>query len=101
MREGLQLEQDGQFYSQYDPTVNPEMINAFSTAALRMGHTLIADVFTLRDSLLRTRGFGVGQPSVIPTKDFYDPAPFFLRGNNAFGGVAIGLVFQLAQQVDP
>ena len=91
------LEGDGQFFEGYDPRENAEMINSFSTAALRMGHSLVRNEFILRDALLRSRGFP--EPE-IPVKDFYDPAPFFREGNNAVGGIVNGLLLARARQVD-
>ena len=96
-REGLLLEPPGQFFEGYDPAKNPEMINSFSTAALRMGHTLIRNEFDLLDRQFRAQGFS--QPN-IPVKDFYNPAVFFREGNNPYGGILIGLVGFPAQQVD-
>ena len=37
------------FRSQYVPSVDPRITNAFSTAAFRFGHTLIPDIFRIGD----------------------------------------------------
>lgn len=91
------LERERQFFKGYNPKENAEMINSCSTAALRMGHSLVLNEFTLRDTLFRERGF---PERAIPVKDFYDPAPFFREGNNPFGGIVNGLVLVRARQVD-
>ena len=96
-REGLLLEPPGQFFEGYNPSKNPEMINSFSTAALRMGHTLIRNTFVLLNSRFRAQGFS---QQFIPVRDFYNPAVFFREGNNPYGGILLGLVGRLAQQVD-
>ena len=91
------MEPPGQFFEGYDPSKNPEMVNSFSTAALRMGHTLIRNTFLLLDRQFRAQGFS---QLFIPVKDFYNPAVFFREGNNPYGGILIGLVGILARQVD-
>ena len=93
------MEPKGKFYTQYDPTASSQMLNSFSTAALRMGHTLVRNRFDLRDQNFRRGGFG-RTGFAIPTADFYIPAPFFEEGNNPFGGILLGLVLFRAQQID-
>ncbi|XP_068680245.1 peroxidasin-like [Montipora foliosa] len=44
---GILLEPAGTFFTRYDPHVFPDIFNSFSTAALRMGHTLIRGDFRL------------------------------------------------------
>jgi len=97
-REGLLLEPLGKFFEGYDSAKNPEMLNSFSTAALRMGHTLIRNTFPRLNSRFRAQGFG--RLNAIPVRDFYNPAPFFQEGNNPYGGILLGLVGRLAQQFD-
>ena len=96
---GLSLVPDGQFFTGYDPTVNPEMINSFSTAAFRFGHSLIRNAFALLDRRFSRQGFG--EPTDIPTRDFFNAERFFRPGNNAYGGILLGLIRQLSQQIDP
>lgn len=38
------------YYEGYDPTVNPNIANAFSTAAYRFGHSLVQRTFVRFDS---------------------------------------------------
>lgn len=38
------------YYENYDPTVNPTIANAFSTAAYRFGHSLVQRSFVRFDS---------------------------------------------------
>ena len=33
----------------YDPTLNPDVTNEFTTAAFRFGHTMIPDILPYRD----------------------------------------------------
>ena len=87
------------FFTGYDPGVTAAMINSFSTAALRMGHTLIRNDFVLLNSRFQRMGFG--DPSEIPTRTFFDPSRFFVPGGNVFGGILIGLFRTRSQQVDP
>jgi len=96
---GLSLVPDGQFFTGYDSTVNPEMINSFSTAAFRFGHSLIRNAFALFDRRFSRQGFG--EPTDIPTRDFFNAERFFRPGNNAYGGILLGLIRQLSQQIDP
>ena len=92
--EGLLLEPEGAFFTGYDPTVNPEIINSFATAALRMGHTLIRDRFNLISPLGRRAGF-------VNVRDFFNPVVFFNeRGINAYGGIMRGLTGIRARNFD-
>ncbi|XP_078362200.1 peroxidasin-like, partial [Oculina patagonica] len=87
------LEPAGNFFNGYDPTVNPEIPNAFATAALRVGHTLIRDNFGQFNRQFNQRGF-------IPTKTFFDPSPLYSLSGNGMGGILLGLVTQASQKVD-
>ena len=75
------------------------MINSVSTAALRMGHTLVRNTFLLRNSRFRSSGFGK-TGSEIPVADFFIPTPLFEEGNNPFGGILFGLVTSRGEAVD-
>lgn len=92
-RANIVLEPTGKFFNGYDPTVNPEIPNAFATAALRVGHTLIRDNFGQFNRQFRQRGF-------IPTKAFFDPSPLYSLSGNGLGGILLGLVTQASQKVD-
>ena len=100
-REGLLLEQNGTFFTQYDPARDPGIVNSFATAALRMGHTLIRNEFNLLNPHFRRRDFG--QPNAIETRDYFNPARLFdtgVRSNNPYSGILLGLTGIRAQQVD-
>ncbi|CAH3160424.1 unnamed protein product, partial [Porites lobata] len=47
---GVLLKPKGKFFTGYDPEVNVQCTNVFSTSALRMGHSLIRAVFDLRSA---------------------------------------------------
>ena len=96
------MESEGQFFNGYDPKQDTQMFNVFSTAVLRMGHTLIRDVFKLfsfsesrrnRPRLI-FRGF-------IPTRQFFDAGLLFLGGKvNFISEILLGLVLEFAQLPD-
>ena len=77
----------------YDPAVNPEMNNGFSTAALRMGHTLIRNTFPLRPF----RAFN--RPRFIQVRDMFNPIRFF-EEENVYGGILGGLTSVTARNFD-
>lgn len=77
-RTGLLLEQGNQTFTEYDPNVDPTIINSFATAALRMGQTLIRNDFVLLNDLYQARGFG--DPTAIPVSDFFNPFSCFKQG---------------------
>ncbi|XP_078362044.1 peroxidasin homolog [Oculina patagonica] len=99
---GIELEPAGQFFEGYDPAVNPEMFNSFSTAALRMGHTLIRNFFRLF-SFQERRG---GRPrfifnGFILTREFFNAGLLFLgRKVNFISNILLGLVLEDAQLPD-
>lgn len=92
------LEGNGTFFTGYNPHASPEMTNVFSTAALRMGHTLIRDTFQLD-----VRGLNNNQDPVIQVKDFFNPSPLFekVEGFNPYGAIFNGLSRALGHAVDP
>ena len=90
---GLLLEPDGTFFTGYDPTVNPEMRNPFSTAALRMGHSLIRNTFALRPVS------AFNQPSSIQVSDMFNPIRFY-EEENVYGGIFEGLTRLEARNFD-
>ncbi|XP_068677746.1 peroxidasin-like [Montipora foliosa] len=98
-REGILLEPKGRFFEDYDPELDPSLINSFATAAYRMGHSLVREEIFLVDPLFRKRGFS--EPgSFIPLAEFYNPNQFFSEGNNVIAGIiAASMVFP-GRQVD-
>ena len=94
---GVKLEPDGQFFEGYDPSARPAMINSFSTAALRMGHTLIREDFTLDNGIRPVRNL-----STVAV-DFFKPEVLFNEsiGVNPYGAIFRGLVLDRAFRFDP
>jgi len=88
------LEPADQFFKGYDPTVNPEIINSFAAAALRMGHSFVRDDFGQFNRQFKQRGF-------IPTKtSFFDPSPLYFSSGDGVSEILLGLVAQASQKVD-
>lgn len=77
-------------YAGYDPTVNPGIANAFSTAAFRLGHTMIQDEFLIIGKTGATE-------SVPVTACFFNPSCLHEKG---VARVLKGLATQEAQEVD-
>ena len=86
------------FFTGYDPTVKAALFNSFSTAALRMGHTLIRDQMELLIRGLDDQN----QPEPIPTREFFDPSFLYqvIQGNSPYGLLFRGLYETPAQNVD-
>lgn len=77
-------------YAGYDPTVNPGIANAFSTAAFRLGHTMIQDEFLIVSKM--------GATETVPvTACFFTPSCLQEKG---VASVLRGLAKQDAQEVD-
>ena len=88
--------------------MNPECTNVFSTAALRMGHSLIRPTFTLRTGDGFFRRFA-GRDRTIrpfieqiePRVDFFNPVRFFNKNElSFFSRVLIGLTAVQARAPD-
>lgn len=92
-RANILLEPSGNYFNDYDPQVNPEIINAFATAAFRMGHSMIRDEFGQFDRQFRQQGF-------ISMKTFFDPSPLYSLSKNGISGIFLGLVAQASLKVD-
>lgn len=97
-RTALLLEQGNQTFTEYDPSVDPTIINSFATAALRMGHTLIRNDFIFLNDLYQARGFG--HTTAIPVSDFFNPFRLFQPGPNVYGGLMVGLNGRSMQRFD-
>lgn len=94
---GVLLEPRGEFFTGYDPHVSPAMFNVFSTAALRMGHTLIRGEFQLD-----VRGSNNANDPELDSGDFFNPAPLFekIQGFNPYGLIIRGLALDPAHEID-
>ena len=79
-------------YSGYDESVNPGITNAFSTAAFRVGHTM------LPAALLRSHDLDISSANSIALRDaFFNPQEII---NNGIDTLLIGMLLQPAQEVD-
>ncbi len=80
-------------YKGYNPWVNPSISNEFSTAAFRVGHTMLSP------QLLRVDGPGKpGKVEEIALQDaFFDPDEIY---NNGIDSLLRGLSYQKAQEID-
>ena len=92
-REKILLEPSGNYFNGYDPEVNPEIINAFATAAFRMGHSMIRDEFGQFDGQFTKQGF-------VSMKTYFDPSPLYSLSKNGISGILLGLVAQASLKVD-
>ncbi|XP_020619604.1 chorion peroxidase-like, partial [Orbicella faveolata] len=93
---GVALEAPGTFFDGYDPFVKCVMFNEFSTAGLRIGHTLIRETFTLADGVRRVDRLN---ESAV---DFFDPAVLYELnlGVNPYTGLYLGLALERAFEFD-
>ena len=94
---GLLLEPRGKFFTGYKPGVSPAIFNSFSTAALRMGHSLVRGDFRLPVFGVRRRR----QPE-LDVSDFFNPSPLYepIRGQNPYGLIIRGLRLDSMRRVD-
>ena len=97
-KEGIFLEPKGKFFKGYNVSADAQCTNAFSTAAFRMGHSMIRDTFVLLGTNFARSQFD--QPNELQTKDFFNPYRFYQAGDNAYGGILLGLFRTFARNVD-
>jgi len=77
----------------YDPTVDPGIVNAFSTALYRFGHTMLPSAFELR-------GADGTLESTLALRDAFFTPDFLLSDPSNLERVLRGLAAQPAQQID-
>jgi len=82
-------------YGGYDQTVNPGIANAFSTAAFRLGHTLLSPVLLRLDE----GGTPIAAGSLPLENAFFRPEILFTAGG--IEPLLRGLASQRAQELDP
>ncbi|EDX70597.1 Animal haem peroxidase superfamily [Coleofasciculus chthonoplastes PCC 7420] len=78
-------------YSGYDETVNPSISNEFSTAAYRVGHTM------LPSELQRINNDGTSAGSISLRDSFFKPQEIT---DNGIDSLLLGLASQKAQTID-
>lgn len=81
-------------YSGYQPTVNPQMMNIFTAAAFRMGHTL------LNSNILRLDGQGnvIPQGNMSLRDAFFNPYP--IQESGGIDPFLKGMAVQVQQKFD-
>ena len=94
---GVELEAPGTFFDGYDPFVKATMFNEFSTAAFRIGHTLIRENFTVADGVRPNRD-RLSQSVVT----FFNPEVLYdlNLGVNPYTGLYLGLALERAFEFD-
>ncbi len=81
-------------YQGYDPNVDPGIRNVFSTAAFRLGHTMLSPTLRRLDADLRS----IPQGDLPLRSAFFEPDEIVATGIEP---LLRGLVRQHAQEVDP
>jgi len=78
-------------YSGYDDTVNPSISNEFSTAAYRVGHTMLSS------ELQRINNDGTSAGSISLRDSFFNPQEIT---DNGIDSLLLGLASQKSQTID-
>lgn len=72
-------------YRDYDPLVNPGLANAFATAAMRFGHSMLRTTFSMVDRRRRRNG-----DNPVDLKDsFFRPQTYLMHENPFVRGMAV------------
>ena len=90
------MEAPGTFFGGYDPFVKAVMFNEFSTAGLRIGHTLIRESFTLADGVSEVNRLGESMVTFFNPEVLYD----LNLGVNPYTGIYLGLALEKAFDFD-
>jgi hypothetical protein len=82
-------------YSGYDPTVNPGIATEFSTAAFRVGHTMLPSTLLRLDENWQE----IDEGHLALRDAFFNP--YLISEQDDIDAIFRGLMFQQAQAIDP
>eukprot|EP00096_Caligus_rogercresseyi_P003240 TRINITY_DN1596_c0_g1_i2.p1 TRINITY_DN1596_c0_g1~~TRINITY_DN1596_c0_g1_i2.p1 ORF type:complete len:496 (-),score=83.22 TRINITY_DN1596_c0_g1_i2:208-1695(-) len=90
--ENLRPLENYEYSESYDPSVNPSIINVFSTAAFRFGHSLV-------QGFIHSHGHdGFDRKRIVLHETNFEPYEMYLR--NAIDNLITGITTQRAQDFD-
>lgn len=84
-------------YTGYDKTVNPGIVNEFSGAAYRFGHSMLSETLLRLDA----NGEVIAAGNLPLAQAFFNPSHILDPNNGGIEPILRGLSRQTAQEVDP